>query len=99
MSQNINHDYICSCLDESTRVMGLTLDEFIPLFLIFVIGMLTNSFVLSFIGMMIMYAVMKRLKKGQGASILLILLYKNTYGSLSKTLFKEFPEPTKRLWW
>ena len=98
MSHQINNDYICSCLDESFRVMGLTLDEFIPLTVIFIGGLITNNLFIGFILMALVYTGLKSLKKGQGAAILLVLLYIKSDKNLIKSLFKNFPLPYK-IWW
>ena len=99
MSQKINGNYICSCLDESLRVMGLTLDEFVPMCLIFTASLLTNNMIFGFIGMGLFYSAVKSLKKGQGAAIIFILFYRNTTHDISKILFSSFPESSKRIWW
>lgn len=99
MSQKINHDYICSCLDESIRIMGLTIDEFVPAFLIFFIAFFSRHILLGFVLMGIFLASIKKLKKGYGTLILWILLYKNSPSFLSEILFKDFPLPSRKLWW
>ena len=62
-------------LDEPTRIVGLTLDEFIPAALMALILFLAGNPLSSLVvGLMVVVA-MRIAKKGQGASWLLNLMY------------------------
>lgn len=99
MSREINQYVICSCLDGDWRIMGLTLDELIPMLLFCLIGFLAKILMIMLVLAGAWYYGLRLLKKGQGSAALLLLFYRHASPEMAKSLFRAFPSYTKRYWW
>ena len=83
-------------LDEEEKIIGLPIDEFIPvaciLGLCFIGKMLLTGAIIAFLTLKIM----RQLKQSQGKGFLFILLYWHGSEWVGKTLFHAFPKSTER---
>ena len=67
--------YLCKRIDEPTRYFGLTLDEFVPILLTISIGGFFGSLLTGFVLAGIVWFAIRHLKKGQGTSWFINVLY------------------------
>lgn len=83
-------------LDEEEKIMGLPVDEFIPVSLIllfsFICKILFVGLVLSFLTVKLM----RHFKHNQGRGFLFIVCYWNLNAEVGKALFSSFPSATER---
>lgn len=85
-------------LDEEKRIVGLTLDEFIPILLVFIIAFLAKLLLVGILVAAAIFSVMRSIKKKRGRCALLSLIYWNSNKSVGKLLFSAFPPSSKRYW-
>lgn len=83
-------------LDEEEKIIGLPIDEFIPvaciLVLCFVCKMLLTGTIIAFF----VIKIMRHLKQSQGKRFLFILVYWHGSDWVGKTIFQSFPKSTER---
>ena len=99
MSQPLNQYVICTCLDESFRIAGLTLDEFIPIVFLLLMGFLTRGLGIAIIAALFWVIGLRSLKRGKGSAVLLLMLYRHTSPEVGGILFPSFPPSTQKYWW
>jgi len=99
MSQSINQYVICACLDESFRIAGLTLDEFVPMIFLLLMGFLTRGLGVTTLIAIFWIIGLRSLKRGKGPAALLLMVYRHTSPSIGRALFPSFPASTQKYWW
>jgi conjugal transfer pilus assembly protein TraL len=87
---------ICKYLDEQYRIIGLPLDEFIPLAIILVMSFLFKLLIVGILLMVVCWRLMRHFKKGMGSAALLVSIYWHMCGS--QAAFRALPDSTKRYW-
>lgn len=93
-----NPHHICRALDERMTIMGLGLDEFFPLVLIFVLSFVTNTLLIGLVIMVLVFAGLKHLKR-RGAWMLWVFLFRHSTVQLGQLLLPGCPSATIRHWW
>lgn len=98
MSDASDQYVIFKYLDEERRILGLPLDEFIPITLLIIFGFMTKLLIVGILASGLLFAFMRNLKKNRGRCALLSLIYWNGNESAGKTLFPSFPPSAERYW-
>ena len=83
-------------IDEPNRYFGLPLDELLPCLTILLISYICNSLLIGFVLAGLLWATIRRLKKGQGSGWLVQLMYWHLPGELFKGIFIKTPSSTWR---
>lgn len=91
-----DHYRINRYLDEQRRLIGLALDECIPMLMFLVLGFCLRQIMVSIILMMGWFVLIRILKKGKGSAALLVTLYWHMVGS--PYCFQGLPDSTQRVW-
>lgn len=98
MSYSSQHYQINHRIDAPIRLVGLTLDEAIPAFLVIGLGFYFNAQLLSIMMAACYVGIIKRLKKGQGTHFLLALLYWHVDAVISRMGLRLTPPASLRFW-
>jgi len=89
---------VCKTLDQPLRLIGLTLDEFIPAAILFSVffglGKVLTSLVVSFLSVIII----RVMKKGQGSSWILNWCYWTLPLVMTRLIFQHTPGSHQREW-
>lgn len=86
-------------IDEQKRYFGLTLDEFIPVSLVILIGWCLSDLLIGFVFSGLVWVIIRHFKKGQGAFWLMNLCYWHfPTEPLKGTFFVKTPDASKRHW-
>lgn len=93
---NAQSHKIYARLDEPRRVVGLTLDELIPMGFIGVMCFLTHYYLTGMAILALTHATLKYFKQGRGFEHLLSRIFWVMPGSAHKIAFKRTPEFVKR---
>lgn len=91
-----NKYIIFKYLDEETRIVGLPLDEFIPVVIFIAFGFLSKLLMFGILCAALTVLFLKKLKRSRGKSALLAILYWHGNESVGKTIFPSFPKSTDR---
>lgn len=98
MSENMDKYIIFKYLDEEKRILGLPLDEFIPIASLITFGFIAKFLLLGIFLSAALFGFMRSLKKNRGRCALLSIIYWNGNDSVGKTLFPSFPASSDRYW-
>lgn len=85
-------------LDEEKRIVGLTIDEVIPIGLALMIAFLMKVLLIGILMAAAIFSLVRRLKKNRGRCALLSVIYWNGNESVGKMIFHSFPPAVKRYW-
>ncbi len=83
-------------LDEQRRLLGLALDECIPMIGLFVVCFFMKAMIIGLMLMALWLVLMRALKRGRGSAALFITWYWHMAGSAQ--LFRGLPNSTQRVW-
>lgn len=98
MSDEMDKYIILKYLDEERRILGLPIDEFIPITVIIVFGFIAKFLMLGILLSAVLFASVRSIKKNRGRCALMALIYWNGNESVGKTLFRSFPKSSDRYW-
>lgn len=98
MMKETDEHQICRALDERMTIMGLGLEEFIPLFGVFLLSFLTHTLLVGMVLMVLVFAGFKHLKR-RGAWVLWVYIFRHSTDQLGRLVLPGCPSPTIRHWW
>ena len=90
--------YICHLIDQQMRIVGLPVDEAVPIAVIMGLGFLFGQLVFALLAAIGFWALIRHLKKGQGSSFLFNALYWFLPGDIMSAVFKKLPSSSIRYW-
>lgn len=85
-------------LDEEKRIVGLTIDEVIPVGFVLIMAFLLKILLLGILMAAALFSLVRHLKKNRGRCALLSVIYWNTNETVGKMIFHSFPPASKRYW-
>ena len=85
-------------LDEEKRLVGLPIDEVIPIGLVLIIAFLMKMLLVGILLAAAIFGAIRGLKKNRGRCALLSIIYWNGNDLVGKTIFRSFPPSSKRYW-
>lgn len=95
---DIQRYHINQRLDEPRRVIGMTLDEGVPMIALFILGFLIHFPVAGLIASAGAVALIKWVKRGQGTYFLLNICYWHSIHWVSRGVLIKIPPAEKRFW-
>lgn len=87
---------ILKFLDEEDKIMGLPIDEFIPILIIIITGFLCKFLLEAVLLAFLTMRFMRKIKRSKGKGFLFILAYWHGNEAVGKRLFPSFPKATER---
>ena len=85
-------------IDKESRIVGLTLDEFIPVMSVLILGFVMKVLLLAMVASTVIVLLLRHVKKGRRGHFLLNLLYWYAPDFVVKHHFSVTPAAEKRFW-
>lgn len=95
LDENIKY-MMLQYLDEEEKIIGLPIDEFIPVACILVLSFFCKILLTGVIISFCFVKIMRRLKQNKGKGFLYILAYWHGNELVGKVIFPSFPKSTDR---
>jgi len=89
--------HICRALDAKNRILGMTLDEAIPMLSLFSLALISNHLLFGLMAMFVIFGLLRVLKKG-GEWRLWMRLYRCATRDLASVFLPGTTSPTCRYW-